>query len=699
MAQRYRAPKWYTNILNKSLNLSIKFYIITLGCKVNQYESQALREAWKALGWRECVSPEQAELLLVNSCAVTASAVSDVRAQVRRLHALAPQAQILIMGCSAEVQSAEMQALPGVKRVIRAAEKDDFYHNPVTFFTQQLGNNVEGLLVSSGQQTTLEAALGGGSVRPARPVLASELSSGLSSEVSSKLGPKLATKLSSEFGPEFGPEFGAELRAEFNFKQPHPQLASETSLAASNVLTASSLLATAKPDLKPAVKPDVKPAVKPDVKPGAKRAYPPFSVSGYNRARAVLKVQDGCSHFCTYCIVPLARGRAVSRSPADVLQEVQRLLKAGFTEITLSGINLSQYAWQNDLPHIQPNVPGSVAGSALGEASGNASGNALGNASGNALGNASGNSLGNVPGNVAGNSLGNASGSALANASGNALGNALGEALGNTSGYTQAHALECAAAPTQENKRFDFWDLLVFLEKHLAATRNLNAESGARFNSSFAALPFRLRISSLEPGQLDRRALEILSQSKIVCPQLHISLQSGSPAVLKRMGRGHYNPASLLEFCAELKKFWPQFGLGADLLVGFPGETNEEFEETKKLVQALPFTYAHVFPFSARPGTKAASFPHAVPKPVRTKRAASLRKIIEEKKQAFLEFLLAQGKPLHMVLESRESGLGVCEYYVECCLREVPPEAQPKDCLKVMPIALQGERLLVKACC
>ena len=623
--------------------MSIKFYIITLGCKVNQYESQALREAWKALGWRECVSPEQAELLLVNSCAVTASAVSDVRAQVRRLHALAPQAQILIMGCSAEVQSAEMQALPGVKRVIRAAEKDDFYHNPVAFFTQQLGNNVEGLLVSSGQQTTLEAALGGGSVRPARPVLASELSSGLSSEVSPKLGPKLGPKLSSEFGPEFGAELRAELRAEFNFKQPHPQLASETSLAASNVLTASSLLATAKPDLKP----DLKPDVKPDVKPGAKRAYPPFSVSGYNRARAVLKVQDGCSHFCTYCIVPLARGRAVSRSPADVLQEVQRLLKAGFTEITLSGINLSQYAWQNDLAHIQPNVPG------------------------------------NVPGNVAGS----------------VAGSALGEALGNTSGYTQAHALECAAAPTQENKRFDFWDLLVFLEKHLAATPNLNAESGARFNSSFAALPFRLRISSLEPGQLDRRALEILSQSKIVCPQLHISLQSGSPAVLKRMGRGHYNPASLLEFCAELKKFWPQFGLGADLLVGFPGETNEEFEETKKLVQALPFTYAHVFPFSARPGTKAASFPHAVPKPVRTKRAASLRKIIEEKKQAFLEFLLAQGKPLHMVLESRESGLGVCEYYVECCLREVPPEAQPKDCLKVMPIALQGERLLVKACC
>ena len=567
MARRCLVPMWYTNILNKSLNLSIKFYISTLGCKVNQYESQALREAWSALGWQECASPKHAELLLVNSCAVTASAVADVRAQVRRLHALAPQAQILIMGCSAEVQSAEMQSLPGVHKVIRAAEKDDFYRNPVAYF-------------KPAPELAPESAREGG------PVLAPALS------------PDLLLDLPLGLFSEFSPELPPELNVESNSKQISPQLLSE-----------SSSLATAKP--------------------GVKRLYPPFAVSGYNRARAVIKVQDGCSHFCTYCIVPLARGRAVSRSPEDVLQEVQRLLKAGFTEITLSGINLSQYAWQNNNDDTQRS----------------------------------------------------------------------------TGGFNQP--------PTQESftpsaifrpfipgkKRLDFWDLLVFLEQHLTASPNHNAENAASLNPSFVSSPFRLRISSLEPGQLDQRALNILSQSKLICPQLHISLQSGSPGVLKRMGRGHYNPTSLLEFCVELKKKWPQFGLGADLLVGFPGETDEEFEQTKSLVQALPFTYAHVFPFSARPGTKAASFPHAVPKPVRTKRAASLRKIIEKKKQAFLEFLLAQGKPLHMVLESRENGLGVCEYYVECCLQEVPPEAQPKDCLKVMPIALQGDRLLVKACC
>ena len=598
--------------------MSIKFYISTLGCKVNQYESQALRESWKELGWCECASPKQANLLLVNSCAVTASAVADVRAQVRRLHALAPEAQILVMGCSAEVQAAEMRSLPGVSKVIGAAEKNDFYYNPTAFFEPQLLNSFEVEQSSQPPEETLGQTLEASSLVFTTPLAKS-----------SNAPPKTSAKIA------------------------------------------------------PAT-----PLPKGEKAP-TKRFYPPFAVNDYNRARAVLKVQDGCSHFCTYCIVPLARGGTVSRNPQEVLQEVQRLVEAGFKEITLSGINLSQYSWRDDE-------------------------------------------------------------------------NILNHNFQTPKQENARQQKEIILAYKQEKKRFDFWDLILFLEQHLMASfttsteeltagptvptagltpsltigpatgpaigpaigqRNPGLENTACPSVQLASqvsrqawgqqsgLPIRLRISSLEPGQLDKRALQILGQSKLICPQLHISLQSGSPSVLKRMGRGHYNPHDLLEFCSELKKAWPQFGLGADLLVGFPGESEEEFEETKSLIQALPFTYAHVFPFSARPGTKAASFPHAVPKPVRSKRAAILREIVEKKKQAFLQLLLAQAQPLHMILESQESGLGVCEYYVECRLLQIPPkatpeakpeatpEAKPKDCLKVTPVAIEGESLLVKICC
>jgi MiaB/RimO family radical SAM methylthiotransferase len=192
-----------------------KFHVSTLGCKINQYESEALGEAWRAKGLVEAEAPEEAQVLLVNSCAVTSRAVSDLRATVRRLRKQNPSARIVVTGCAAQVLAAELAAMPEVDEVVPQERKAELLAGPL------------------------------------RRAAAAD--------------------------------------------------------------------------------------------PESPRVFPPFSIASFRRARAVVKVQDGCSHGCTYCIVPLTRGRSVSREPAEVLSELRRLLDAGYRELVLSGVNLRQF--------------------------------------------------------------------------------------------------------------------------------------------------------------------------------------------------------------------------------------------------------------------------------------------------------------------------------------------------------------------
>lgn len=446
------------------------FYLATLGCKVNQYESHALREAWTARGFTEAARPEEAGYIVVNSCAVTSRAVADVRRTVNRLLRAAPGASLIVTGCAAEVLATELAALPGEIRVVAQKNKPDLLDLP------------DGLT-----------------------------------------------------GPE-----GAGRTDE---KDSCPSVSA----------------------------------------PPSDTSFPRFAVSGYDRSRAVLKVQDGCSHGCAYCIVPLTRGRARSRSFADSLNEARRLLRSGFREIVISGINLRQYR---------------------------------------------------VP-------------------------------------------------------EGDFWELLSFLDAALAP------EWAGRA---------RLRLSSLEPGQLGDRALETLSRCRLIAPHIHLSLQSGSPGVLTRMGRGHYNPATLSDFLDMLRTLWPVFGLGADLLTGFPSESEEEFAEGLALIQTLPLSYAHVFPYSRRPGTRAASLPGQISQAVKKDRAARLRALAGEKKKIFLRGLLDREK-LRVVFESgekcgkgRNSFRGLCEYYTDCRLVQEERSGilvPSRTLVQVRPIAVDGDIVLV----
>lgn len=465
-----------------------KFFLVTFGCKVNQYETQSLREAWISQGGAECEAPGEADVICVNSCAITAKGERDARNAVFRLRREAPQARLILTGCAARL-FADFKPRPGA---IWAAPD---------------------LLVPQEEKSRL------------------------------LLGP------------------WADLDGATAGQEPTPPV--------SDAATPS--------------------------------AFPPFQIAAFKRARPVLKVQDGCAHRCTYCIVPLTRGKPRSRPADEIVAEARRLLEAGHAELMISGINLGQYGRNADTG--------------------------------------------------------------------------------------------------------DFWSLLRTLDAALAP--------------DFAGKA-RLRISSLEPGQLDRKGLDALLACRMLCPHLHISLQHGSQTVLKRMGRGHYTPAMLENAVAELARHWPVMGLGADIIAGFPGETEDDVQCLLNLVERLPLTYAHVFPYSRRPGTAAERFEGQVPQSVKLERAARLREAVKRKQRAFLEaqlnlklMLVAADNP-HMtdasptanpddgkVTGKKTSIRGVNEFYAACAIRPSAhvPEEELRRCtglMAVKPVGLNEKGLVVE---
>lgn len=405
------------------------FFLTTQGCKVNQYESQTIREAWVKKGLRETTDAGSADTILINSCAVTQRAVQDLFRTIRRLHQQS-NAKIIITGCAAQILSDELKQEPGVTRVVPQSAKTDLLDLPK--------------------------------------------------------------------------------------KQSSPR------------------------------------------------------ITGYYRSRAAIKIQDGCSHNCSYCIIPKTRGRSVSRDFTAITDEIRGLFGAGISEVSLCGVNLRLFG--RDL-----------------------------------------------------------------------------------------------------RPACDFWDLLAHLEDRLAEY----------------APEHRLRLSSLEPSELDDKALNTLKAGRLVCPHLHVSLQSASSTVLQGMKRGHYSAQNLLPFFEQISAFWPVFALGADIIVGFPGESEQEFEETYNFCSNAPLTYAHIFPFSPRPGTAATRFPNQIFPHIRHARAKTLRKLIAEKKQAFLTRLTSQ-KHLAIIPENRQKGM--CQFYVEC-VSQAP--LLPGKIQSVRPVSIKNNRLMV----
>ena len=165
---------------------------------------------------------------------------------------------------------------------------------------------------------------------------------------------------------------------------------------------------------------------------------------------------------------------------------------------------------------------------------------------------------------------------------------------------------------------------------------------------------------------------------RMLCPQLHISLQHASQPVLRRMGRGHYTAEMLQRAVGRLHAHWPVMGLGADIIAGFPGEREEDVACLLDFVRETPFSYAHVFPYSRRPGTAADSFPDHVPQPEKAARAARVRERIRSRQLAFWQQAVRTQAMLEIATDSPDEHRpgspckGVDQCYMPCLLDTAP---------------------------
>jgi threonylcarbamoyladenosine tRNA methylthiotransferase MtaB len=187
----------------------------------------------------------------------------------------------------------------------------------------------------------------------------------------------------------------------------------------------------------------------------------------------------------------------------------------------------------------------------------------------------------------------------------------------------------------------------------------------------------KLRISSVEPMDWSDEMIAMMAQSRRIAKHAHLPLQSGSDAVLRRMHR-KYRPWHYREKIQKIHAAMPTAAIGADVMVGFPGESEAEFEETRLLVEDLPFTYLHVFTYSARPGTPAASMGQQVPAHVARERSRILRNLIAEKKLAFMNGFI--GGPVELITlnvtgSDHEGGYteGLTDNYLPVCLHGSHP--------------------------
>lgn len=248
-----------------------------------------------------------------------------------------------------------------------------------------------------------------------------------------------------------------------------------------------------------------------------------------DHTRAYIKVQDGCNQFCTYCIIPYARGRVRSREIDDVIREVRALAENGYREVVLTGIHLSSYGIDFD---------------------------------------------------------------------------------------GERHLLELIRA--------------------------VHRVDGI----------CRIRLGSLEPGIITEEFAQALAALPKMCPHFHLSLQSGCDATLKRMNR-RYTSGEYEEKCRILRKYFDRPALTTDVIVGFPGETEEEFRQSMEFVDKVDFYETHIFKYSRREGTKAAVMEDQISEQVKAKRSALMISLGERKRQAYEESFI--GSEVEVLVEEPDA--------------------------------------------
>lgn len=417
-----------------------KVAFTTLGCKVNQFETEVMEGLFKERQYEIVAFDEEADFYIINTCSVTHLGEKKSRQLIRRAQRLNTKAIIAVTGCYSQIAPEQVEAIEGVKVIVGTKER-----NKIVDLVEQAAHE-EGVVN-----------------------------------------------------------------------------------AITDIMQAKEF-----------------------------EDIPLFAAPG--RTRAFLKIQEGCSNFCTYCIIPYARGPIRSRKLKSVKEEAEKLVQAGFKEIVLTGIHLGAYG--RDLEE------------------------------------------------------------------------------------------------------------------------NINLADAVRAILGIRELK-RLRLGSLESIELSLGLFDSLCKDDRFCPHLHLPLQAGQDDVLKAMNR-HYNTAQFKEVINKVMDTVPNVAISTDIIVGFPGETDEMFQQSLAFVKTMDFAKIHVFPYSKRQGTPAATFTNQVDEHVKKERAHVMQMIADEKAQEYAKRFI--GKTLSVLFETEHAGIvdGLTSNYIR-----VYVDASSAQCGEIYNVSLE----------
>lgn len=406
-------------------NKTVSF--LTLGCKVNQYDSDAMRTIFLQQGYRAVKEEEEADVYVINTCSVTSIGDRKSRQMVRKIRRKHPQAVIAVAGCYAQIAPEIFEAMGDIDVIVGAQNRSKI---------------VEYVEQAQKKEKTINAV--------------------------------------------------KDIMSVTEFENLYVDAEGET------------------------------------------------------KTRAFIKVQEGCDNYCTFCIIPFARGKLKSRKQKDAVEEIRRLVARGYREIVLTGIHLGNYG--RDL--------------------------------------------------------------------------------------------------------HDGTSLATLVEELLRIPNLL-----------------RIRMGSIESVELSDDLINLIKDEPRVCRHLHLPIQSGSDAVLRRMNR-HYRLPEYKKLISELREKIPGLALTTDLIVGFPGETEENFMETLETLRELRFSAIHVFPYSQRTGTPAAVFPNQVPGDIKKDRVHRVQELEKEISKEYRKTFLQ--KTVHVLIEEEKNGYfeGLSDEYIRVSITD-----------------------------
>ena len=437
--------------------MKVSFY--TLGCKVNQYETQAVAEAFRRSGYEIAAEEDTADVYVVNTCTVTRLADRKSRQYIRRMKKANPDAVVVIMGCYPQTNPDEVAQIEEADIILGTTEKTR--------------------------------------------------------------------------APEYVAEFLKDRLRQQHVKE--PKVLEQCYNEDGGVTCLES------------------------------------------KTRALIKIQEGCNRFCSYCVIPYARGAVRSRGLSEIVSEAEKLIRAGYKEIVLTGINTALYGLENE-------------------------------------------------------------------------------------------------AFLDKSKPYG-------IETVVAAISEIPGD-------------FRIRLGSMEPTVVDAEYVSRLFKYDKLCHHIHLALQSGSTRIIRAMNRS-YTAESYMEIVRALREFDPCYGITTDIITGFPGETEEDFEKSLDMVRKVRYLKVHGFPYSQRLFTPAASMDGQIAPPVKKERNKKLIALAEEVSAGFRSSMI--GIPQRVLAEEKgPDGLwrGHADNFTEIHFLEESGNDISNTFVTVIPALLYEEGLL-----